>query len=82
MKTILSRSSWRLLFFSGLRRTHLALSKERPMLAFAPVHADEANLPMFAATILFLLLFAGAWFGIWPGDIHAAGGNGHSTKSG
>ncbi|NTF40287.1 sterol desaturase family protein [Rhizobium rhizogenes] len=44
MKTILSFSSWPLVFFSGLLGAHFAFSSERPMLAFALVYAGEVLL--------------------------------------
>ncbi|MBN8953733.1 MULTISPECIES: sterol desaturase family protein [unclassified Rhizobium] len=44
MKTILSLSSWPLIFFSGLLLTCFAFASERPMLGFALVYAGEVLL--------------------------------------
>lgn len=44
MKTVLSLSSWPLVFFSGLLLTHFAFESERPMFGFALVYAGEVLL--------------------------------------
>ena len=44
MKTVLSLSSWPLVFFAGLLLTHFAFESERPMFGFALVYAGEVLL--------------------------------------
>lgn len=44
MKTVLSLSSWPLVFFSGLLLTHFAFESERPMFGFALVYTGEVLL--------------------------------------